>query len=725
MRKRALIIAAGLALLGSSPIGAAERVDEVLLDELTGVVPNPKRDVAELEPLYLQMFDSLARRLSSKTEGDRTLSQAQLKMMAAHVGQAGNEAQAKAFFGAVGKQLEKKDYPPSGRYILIRGLGSVGTSECVPTLEPLLGAGDAIEADMARMALQQIPGDEANTALVNALKGSPADPKTVRGLIDSLAARGSESAVTVITPLLDSPTPEIAAAAATALGRIGGSAATKALGAARSRTADKKAQMVIELALLDIAYQRGIDGDRAGAAKIFQVLGQQTKNLPVQIASMYGLARSNPKAADAIVIEAVRSKDPRTRSAGISASTMVPNRKLSTGLAVMLQTESKQTQLQILNALAAKGDISVQEKILEFLAQVEGKDKELEVAAIRALGSVGSVSVIELLLKKAISDEVLVREAARVSLSELKGQEIAQTIEFHARQGDTSEVRAVAIGLFMRNRDRTGLTRMMDFAAEKDSRVSAAAMSVLRQQASDTEFRKLLDLMSAGKLQVLPVLTSICGRTKNPDLLTGEIITYLRSTENLRYQNFLLSCLPLLSSSRGLSVIVDHIEKEGKTYDPAVKALARWPHHSALPEMLKLLERRHEDRATVGEMVRGITRLVDESKDSLSMENRVRFVADAFEVSKNPRERMLLLGVMSQLPDQKIADIVESMLKDRYVANAAANAAAGLCESMLESKPDAAKGLATVLANGSFNSVIRGRGKAVLKQLEGTKGSEL
>lgn len=710
-----------IAYWGAMSAAAAERVDEALLDELTGVAPNPDRRVEELEGLYLEMFDSLTRRLSSKIEADRTESQAALQRMIDHAGQPGNEAQAKVFFPAVAKQLENKAYPIAARQILIRGLGRVGTPDCLPMLVSLMGSKDPVEADLARMSLQQIPGEEADAALTVALKAATEDPKMAQGLIDSLAARGKEGAVTTISPLMDSPDPGVSSAAATALGWIGGSAATKALGAARARSTDPKAQMEIELALLDIANQRRSADDRDGAAKIFQVLGQQTQSPAVRRSAMFGLARSQPQAADEIVIAAVKSKDPRTRSSGISASTLVPSRRLSAGLAAMLMTEPKQVQLQILHALSVKGDISVQAKILELLEQVEGKDVELEVAAIRCLGSVGSVSVIELLLQKAVSDVPSISDAAQVALSQLDGEEIAQTIDFHARQGKTPEIRATAIGLFMRNRDRTGLTRMMDFASEPDGKISGAAMSVLRQQAGDEEFRKLLDLMLEGKLQVLPVLTAVCGRTKNPDLLTGEIITCLRETETPRDQSFLLGCLPILGSSRGLAIVVDSIGEGKKTSDPAVKALSRWPDPSALPEMLQVLKSHSKDRAVAGMMVKGIAHLVSESKDSLSLDNRVRYVTEAFEVSPNARERMLLLAAMSQLPHEKVSAIVETMLKDRYVSNAAASTAASLSEQLVKSNPDAARALASQLANGPFNSIVRSRGRAVLNQLGGSK----
>ena len=216
------------ATVATQPLAAAERVDEALLEELTGMVPNPDRKLEDLGALYVQMFESLTRRLSSKTELDRTQSQASLEAMVIHVGKPGNEAQAKVFCSAIAKQLENKDYPIAGRHILIRGLGSVGSSDCVPTLVGVIGAGDPIESDLARMSLQQIPGDDAHQALIGLIKAPAAEPNAILGLIDSLSGRGEDSMVTAVAPFLDNPIPEFAEAADTALGRVGGGASRNA-----------------------------------------------------------------------------------------------------------------------------------------------------------------------------------------------------------------------------------------------------------------------------------------------------------------------------------------------------------------------------------------------------------------------------------------------------------------------------------------------------------------
>lgn len=692
------------------------RVDEALLDELCGIEPNPARKATELHGLYLEAFSSVKARLGSKVEGDRTKTQQRIRAMANYVGQPDAEAQRKIFCGAVAKQLEDLTYPALGRHLLIRSLGEVGGAESIPVLVKLIGSQDKIESDMARMSLQQIPGGEADAALVAALKAST-DKNLRIGLIDSIGARRPASAVAPLSALLDAPEAEVAAAAATCLGKIGDPVATKALGAARSKSTDKEAQKFLELALLDIAGQRGRAGDREGAGKIFLALGKNTQHLAVRTASMLGIARAAPNLADQIVILAVQSSNQRMRSAGISAAISVPSQRLATGMAKMLDTHPKNVQLQILDALAAKGDLIVQAKVVEFLKKQEGKDEDLEVAAIRALGALGSVQVVELLLQKSIAKSAAVRNAAIASLAEVKGQDIAQTVEFHARQGKTPELRAVAIGLFMRNRDRSGLTRVIAFAAEADTTVSRAAFSVLRKEASDREFRPLLDLLTANKLAVLPVLKSVCDRAENPDLITSEIVTFLRGTENDRYKRFMMECLSVLGSPRGLPVLLEYVA-EGKTSsDPAMKALSEWPRSIALPEMLKILEKRKTDRVAVVLMAKGISRLAGNSTD-LSIDQRATYLSEAFEFCPNARERLLLLQAMGQVPHKLTAEIVEKMLTDKYVATVAAGAATSLSEKLAKTNPDMAKNLAIRVTKGGFNSALRSRAQAVISQLD-------
>ncbi len=101
----------------------------------------------------------------------------------------------------------------------------VGTVKSVPALAALLGEERTSHA--ARYALEGMPFPEAVTALRQALGATSGPIKA--GLIDSLGWRHDAAAVPLLTPLLSDADTMIAAAAASALGRIGGRDAIGAL----------------------------------------------------------------------------------------------------------------------------------------------------------------------------------------------------------------------------------------------------------------------------------------------------------------------------------------------------------------------------------------------------------------------------------------------------------------------------------------------------------------
>ncbi|MBI5095345.1 MAG: hypothetical protein HZB26_23290 [Candidatus Hydrogenedentes bacterium] len=105
---------------------------------------------------------------------------------------------------------------PDCKQFACRQLAIIGTADTVPALAPLLLKDDT--ADMARYALQPIPGAEADAALLEAL---PKVSKSVKiGIIDTLGARKAKCAVNTLKPLAKDNDSQIAEAAKSALARI-------------------------------------------------------------------------------------------------------------------------------------------------------------------------------------------------------------------------------------------------------------------------------------------------------------------------------------------------------------------------------------------------------------------------------------------------------------------------------------------------------------------------
>lgn len=147
-----------------------------------------------------------------------------------------------------------------------RRLCLIGTTASVPGLAALLGEPE--HSHMARFALERIDAAEAAEALreaVGHLSG------TLRiGMISSLAARRDAAAVPVLAPLVRAGEPELASAAAFALGRIGTTEAAAALAAADDHTSPI-ADVVFD-SRISCAEQMLADGDRPAAQAVYRSL---------------------------------------------------------------------------------------------------------------------------------------------------------------------------------------------------------------------------------------------------------------------------------------------------------------------------------------------------------------------------------------------------------------------------------------------------------------------
>lgn len=136
------------------------------------------------------------------------------------------------------KQLESQllaalqsNAPRDARDYVCRVLRTIGTAASVPALEALLADPDL--SHMARYALERIPDVKAGQALERQLPKLGGQLKV--GVISSLGARGE--GVRLLRPLLQDPDEAVARAAIIALGHIGSTDASKALGSAKSRPA--------------------------------------------------------------------------------------------------------------------------------------------------------------------------------------------------------------------------------------------------------------------------------------------------------------------------------------------------------------------------------------------------------------------------------------------------------------------------------------------------------
>jgi HEAT repeat protein len=172
----------------------------------------------------------------------------------------------------------------AGKQYICRELSIIGTAQSVPTLSEKLT--DEKLSDMARYALERIPGQEVDSALLVAL--GKVSGKAKVGIINSLGERRCLKAVSVLSKLVGDSDKIIAEAAISALGKIGGDEAAGVLAKAKG-TVSKSLKIVILDAYLKCADRYVTEGKKTEALPIYKELYKQEYPQLIRTAAMRGM----------------------------------------------------------------------------------------------------------------------------------------------------------------------------------------------------------------------------------------------------------------------------------------------------------------------------------------------------------------------------------------------------------------------------------------------------
>jgi type 1 glutamine amidotransferase len=182
------------------------------------------------------------------------------------------------------------DATRAGKQFVCRELSIIGTEQSVPALAEMLVGEET--SDMARYALERIPGSAVDEALRGSLRKARGNARI--GIINSLGQRRDKGAVKILSGILGRRNQEAATAAAAALGQIADSQAAEALAEAKNK-AEGKLLLVVLDAYLKCADQLVADGDKIKAMGIYKELQAEGMPKPIRTAALTGMINAAKK----------------------------------------------------------------------------------------------------------------------------------------------------------------------------------------------------------------------------------------------------------------------------------------------------------------------------------------------------------------------------------------------------------------------------------------------
>lgn len=579
----------------------------------------------------------------------------------------------------------------SQKWAACQRLRMIGTAKAVPALAALLN--DEHLSQAARHSLEGLSDPEAGAALRAALGNTSGLLKA--GIIDSLGWRGEPSAVPLLAPLLNDSEGTIAATAAGALGRIGGTAAIEALTGRRDAASANVRPAILE-SLLKCAERSLANNDTSEAAGIYRTLNDSKYPVQVRTAAWRGLILSDPNQRLPLFLTALSgpsSESTRTSAAaGNDAPIHVAALKLLGELGDRRVIEEcvkrwtdlpPDSQLAILKAQLKLGG----EAVSTARNASQSPQLTLRVAAWHALGELNDLGSLPALAKAAAHGEPAERVAAYESLTLLRGPGARDAIVNYLEKAEAPE-KAELLRAFGDRDDRNAVDLLLQSAASQVPSVRLAAIDSLTKLAPPTAVAPLLGIAAKSTSDeqrdpVLKALFAVCEASANKEESARSIVEAIGKFPPAERRQILPLLGELATSDALVATEAASRDSDLDLSKEAVRVLARWPNAGPAAHLLALA--RTSPEPTLQTLaLRGAIEVAGQEPDP---GKRLGLLQQALADAKQTDEQKQALGQIGQLPTPEALEIARKNFATPDLASEAYLAAISIAEKLAPSNP--------------------------------------
>jgi HEAT repeat protein len=574
--------------------------------------------------------------------------------------------------------------PPAEKALACKQLAIYGTKDAVPALAPLLS--DPHLASWARIALEVIPDPAADAALRRAM--GKLQGNLLVGVINSIGVRRDAAAVSGLVKKLKASDPEVASAAAVALGRIGGTDASKALTKALATAREALCSAMAEGAVL-CAERFAAQGKQAEAVKLYDTVRAANVPRQRQLEAIRGAILARQSAGLPLLLEQLRSPDKALFGIGLRTARELPGGVVTEALAAEMRQCNAERQPFLLLALADRRDPAVMPAVWE--AAASGSTK-LRLTAITVLERQGTLTSMPLLLKVAAGPDPEIAQAALSAIIRLPGDGVDTDI-VRRISSYKGKVRAVLLAVAGQRHIDMALPIAFNSLRDPDPAMRSAAVQTVGILGTDAHAADLVGLLQESQSanereQVQTALLAIIGRTG-----TRSVPALLPLAHN-NDSAMRLSAMHLLASAGGPDALAQVQaavqDKDEAVQDEAVRTLSTWPNNwpedGSVAQPLLALAKADAKPSHQVLALRGYLQCLQSNKQ-LKDEEKVSQVSDVLPLLKRPEEKRLAIAALGALPTPAALDLLMRFAEDATVADDASAAIVKLADPLPPSIP--------------------------------------
>lgn len=565
-----------------------------------------------------------------------------------------------------------------GKWEACRQLRSVGADDSVPVLTKMLMREDTSE--MARFALEKIPGTAADRALRDALRSSSGRIRL--GMISSLGHRGSRQAVADLARIAGGTDEAAAEAALAALGGIATQDAANSL-VRFLGSEDEWLRISAAGALLRCAETLMAAGEADLAFPFYRQLLGSDISLSTSRAALQGLIAVSGDGGRDRILDVLRNEDTRMHSAAIGMVPLTFDASDILPLCELLPRLPAPSRIQLISALSGfKNDMV----LVTMIQALSSPEPEVRMASLHAVQKQGKASTARLLVRHAARSRGVEQAAARSALWNLKGEAVDDAIlAALPEENDPALVRELVRSMGER-RITNGKPLLFGSLQHPDPGIRLEAIRALGHLSEPQDLPLLIDqlLMLEGEAEqneLADTLAAAARRISRPYARAGLVTNRLGETESGDDRRVLLMVLGKIGDDSSLRFLRQALEDpDPEIREAASRALIEWPTASARDDVFWLAGNSSQPTLQVL-AVRAYVRMVGMDRFRRP-EAAVDSLQAVLPLVKRPEEKMAVLSVLPRFPCRAALELAESFLEDAGVEKEAQAAADRLRRSL-------------------------------------------
>ena len=575
----------------------------------------------------------------------------------------------------------KSDSPKAEKAITCKRLAIYGGKDCVGELAKLLP--DPQLNSWARIALEAIPGREADAALRSAIPKLKS--RVLIGVINSVGVRRDAEAAGSLTKLLDDPDAGVASSAALALGRIGTEQARTALEQSLPIARPGVRTTVAEGCIL-CAEKLMAEGHGEKAAALYDKV--RTADVPKQriAEATRGAILARKEAGVPLLVEQLQSGDKAMFNTGLMTARELAGSKATEAIVDLLGEATPRRRALLIVALAERDDPTVLPAVLKA---AQSGLKAVRVAALGMLPRLGDVACIDTLLAAAVDDDSDLAKVGKTGLENLPGQAVDADLAARLTRASGKERRVLIELAGLRRMDVT--PELIKAAGDADAQTRAAALAALGETVDDKDLDFLIERVvvtksAADAPAAQRALRAACIRMPDREACAADIIAAM-SRCDLPTKNVMLEIIGDVGGTKSLAAVGAAAKSpETSLQDTATRVLGKWTSVDAAPVLLDLAVNLPKSKFKVRAM-RGYIRFIRQSK--LPVAEKLAMCRKALAAADRVQEKQLVLDTLPRFKTADSLALAADAAAAGDVREVAAKAALSIAKSIADKEPGA------------------------------------